>query len=79
MKELHIRPNYYKVKARDGSDRTFECQEIIEALDLGWNLGSTMKYLWRGGHKENNSKLDDLRKAHFYLTRAIERLSEASP
>ena len=48
-----------------------ECIDIIE--DSGWGLhyclGAAMKYLWRCGNK--GAFLEDLKKAHWYITRAI--------
>ena len=48
-----------------------ETIDFIEAKQLGYNLGNVVKYITRADHKGN--KLEDLRKAQWYLTRAIER------
>lgn len=45
-----------------------ECITITE--HFGFNLGNVIKYVWRAGFKT-----EDLRKALWYLTREIERLS----
>lgn len=46
-----------------------ECIQITEHMDF--LLGNVVKYIWRGGSKEGNSKLQDLKKAEWYLQRAI--------
>lgn len=48
-----------------------ECIEVIDNLDLNFNLGSALKYLWRAGRKD--SKIVDLKKAVWYLEREIAR------
>ena len=47
-----------------------ETIDFIEAKKLGYNLGNVVKYITRADHKGN--KLEDLRKAQWYLTRAID-------
>jgi hypothetical protein len=49
-----------------------ETIDFIEAKKLGYNLGNVVKYLTRADHKGN--KLEDLRKAQWYLTREINSL-----
>ena len=56
-------PAHYKVGG-------IETIDFIEAKNLGYNLGNVIKYITRADHKGN--KLEDLRKAQWYLTRAIE-------
>jgi len=46
-----------------------ETINFIEAKKLNYNLGNVVKYLTRADHK--GSKLEDLRKAQWYLTREI--------
>jgi hypothetical protein len=46
-----------------------ETIDFIEAKKLGYNLGNVVKYLTRADHKGN--KLQDLRKAQWYLEREI--------
>lgn len=45
---------------------------IIEHYDLNFHLGNTLKYVLRAGKKPGESKLDDLRKAQWYLNRQVE-------
>ena len=49
-----------------------ETIDFIEAKKLGYNIGNVVKYLTRADHKGN--KLEDLRKAQWYLTREINSL-----
>jgi hypothetical protein len=48
-----------------------EAIDVIEAWDLGFCLGNTVKYIARAGHK--GDALEDLRKARWYLDREIAR------
>lgn len=49
-----------------------ETIDFIEAKKLNYNLGNVVKYLTRADHKGN--KIEDLRKAQWYLTREINTL-----
>ena len=49
-----------------------ETIDFIEAKGLGYHLGNVVKYITRADHKGN--KLEDLKKAQWYLSRAIEKL-----
>jgi hypothetical protein len=53
-----------------GEDNPYEAIKVIEAWDLGFNLGNVVKYLSRAGKKGNT--LEDLRKAAWYLNREIQ-------
>lgn len=48
-----------------------ETIDFIEAKGLGYHLGNVVKYITRADHKGN--KLEDLKKAQWYLSRAIEK------
>ena len=50
-----------------------ETIDFIEAKGLGYHLGNVVKYVSRADHKGN--KLEDLKKAQWYLSRAIEKLN----
>lgn len=50
-----------------------ETIDFIEAKELGYHLGNVIKYVSRADHKGN--KLEDLKKAQWYLNRAIEKLN----
>jgi Protein of unknwon function (DUF3310) len=57
-----------------GEDNPYEVIKVIEALELGFHLGNTVKYIARAGKKGN--LLEDLRKAQWYLARHIENLEK---
>jgi uncharacterized protein DUF3310 len=59
-----------------GGDTTYEAIKVIEAWELGFHLGNTVKYIRRAGYK--GSILENLKKAHWYLDREIERLEKGS-
>ena len=50
---------------------TYEAIRVIEAWRLGYCLGNAIKYIARAEHK--GSRLDDLKKARWYLDREIGR------
>ena len=50
----------------------YECIDVIEALDLNFNLGNALKYIWRCGYKDD--EVQELEKAVWYLNREIERI-----
>lgn len=62
-----IQPNYYKLE-----EPISECTELINKLDLNFNLGNAIKYLWRAGRKTPD-RLEDLKKAKQYLEFEIAR------
>lgn len=57
-----------------GADSPYEAIKVIEAWDLGFCLGNTIKYIARAGKK--GSELEDLEKALWYLDREIRRRRE---
>lgn len=59
-----------------GGDTTYEAIKVIQAWDLDFCLGNAVKYICRAEKKGNT--LEDLKKAAWYLARAIES-REASP
>jgi len=54
-----------------GEDNTYEAIKVIEAWELDFHLGNVVKYISRAGKK--GSKIEDLKKAMWYLNRAIEK------
>lgn len=54
-----------------GEDNPYEVIKVIENWNLGFHLGNTVKYVARADHK--GEKLRDLKKALWYLQRAIRR------
>jgi len=57
--------------AHYGGDTTYETIKVIEAWNLGFNLGSALKYISRADAKGN--PIQDLEKAVWYLQREIGR------
>jgi len=49
-----------------------ECIKITEHLNFC--IGNAIKYLWRAGIKNKGTKIEDLRKALWYINREINRL-----
>ena len=70
-KEQVNHPDHY-----GGSENIYEAIKVIDAWDLGFSLGNTVKYISRAGKKESNKELQDLRKAAWYLQHHIETLEK---
>lgn len=64
-------PTYY-----GGEDNLYEAIKVIEAWDLGFCLGNTVKYISRAGKKDNNKEIQDLEKSKWYLERHINNLKK---
>ena len=60
-------PEHYKVGG-------IETIDFIEAKGLGYNLGNVVKYISRADHKDD--KLENLKKAQWYLNREVGKLEE---
>lgn len=52
-----------------------ECIDIVEYFPF--NVGNAIKYLWRAGMK--GDALEDLKKARWYVDRAIAQLERFPP
>lgn len=59
-----------------GADNLYEAIKVIEAWGLGFCLGNTVKYIARAGKK--GDRLEDLKKARWYLDREIARCEQQS-
>jgi hypothetical protein len=59
-----------------GKDNPYESIKVIEAWELGFHLGNTVKYIARAGKK--GDRLTDLKKARWYLDREISNMEKAS-
>ena len=68
MKESINHPEHY------GGDNIYEAIKVIEAWDLDFSLGNTVKYISRAGKKDKSKEIEDLKKAAFYLDRKIKTL-----
>ncbi|HJF34802.1 MAG TPA: DUF3310 domain-containing protein [Clostridium perfringens] len=66
-KEMIDHPSHY-------NQGKFEAIDVIEDWKLNFNLGNTVKYISRAGHKDDI--IQDLKKASWYLNREIERLEK---
>ena len=62
-------PNHY-----GGEDNPYEAIKVIDAWELGFSLGNTVKYISRAGKKDK--ELQDLKKALWYLQHHIETLEK---
>ena len=51
-----------------------ECIDYIDDKNFGFYEGQVIKYVTRAKHK--NNEIEDLRKAHWYLTRLIANLEK---
>jgi hypothetical protein len=49
-----------------------ECIQITRHRNF--NIGNVIKYVWRAGLKDNNSDVQDLKKAVWYLLDEIKRI-----
>lgn len=57
-----------------GENNPYEAIKVIEAWDLDFCLGNTVKYISRAGKKETDKTVQDLEKAKWYLDRKIAQL-----
>ena len=64
-KEMVDHPSHYNMGK-------YEAIDVIEDWQLNFNLGNTIKYISRAGHKDDI--VQDLKKALWYLEREIKRL-----
>lgn len=59
-----------------GADNTYEAIKVIEAWQLGFNLGNAVKYIARAGKKDAAKGIEDLQKAEWYIKRQIENITK---
>ena len=64
--------------AHYGGDVPHEAIKCIAAWGLNFQLGNAAKYICRAGKKQNESTLEDLKKARWYLDWEIKRLESES-
>lgn len=72
-KEAVNHPQHY-----GGENNQYEAIKVIEAWDLCFCLGNTVKYISIAGKKEIDKTVQDLEKAKWYLEREIENLKSKS-
>jgi hypothetical protein len=66
MKEAVNNPSHY-----GGADNPYEAIKVIDAWDLNFNLGNTIKYIARCGKKDD--EIQELEKAAWYLNNEIRK------
>jgi hypothetical protein len=66
MKEAVNNPEHY-----GGADNPYEAIKVIDAWDLSFNLGNTVKYIARCGKKDD--EIQELEKAVWYLNNEIRK------
>lgn len=64
-------PSHYR------KDTGFEAIDVIEAWQLNFNLGNTVKYISRNGKKDPDDYILDLEKARWYIDREIKTRKQA--
>lgn len=69
----NVNPRHY------ASLGNYSAIHVIEKWELDYCLGNTVKYIQRAGKKDNNSELQDLLKAQWYLARRIHQLDPSRP
>jgi|TARA_R110000868_G_scaffold32209_1_gene117415 hypothetical protein len=57
-----------------GKENVYETIKVIDNWELDFLLGNVIKYISRAGKKDPTKKLEDLKKALFYLERKIKNL-----
>jgi len=73
MGKIVNHPEYY-----GGADNVYETIKVIDAWELNFNIGNAVKYLSRAGKKDPDTKIEDLKKAVWYIEHEIEK-EEAKP
>ena len=69
--EMVNNPEHY-----GGATNIYEAIKVIEAWDLDFHLGNTVKYISRAGKKNPEKELEDLKKAAWYLQRKKDNLTK---
>lgn len=54
----------------------FEVIDVIEDWELDFHIGNVVKYVSRAGRKNDDTEIQDLKKALWYLQRKIEILEK---
>lgn len=73
MSERIEHPSHY-----GGADNPYEAIKVIEAWELGFCLGNTVKYIARAGKKDASATVEDLKKARWYLDRHITNMEKTN-
>lgn len=62
-----------------GADNPYEVIKVIKAWGLGFCDGNAAKYLARAGKKDPRKRVEDLKKARFYLDLLVKNLEGDAP
>lgn len=80
MSTYHCKP---AVKAHDPVNHPshycrggIEVLDAIEAWELDYHRGNSIKYIARAGYKDPSKEVEDLKKARFYLVRKVEQIKK---
>ena len=79
MKKLKIKKSKEQVdhpKHYGGEENTYEAIKVIDAWNLNFSLGNTVKYISRAGKKNKEKEIEDLEKALWYLEHHINTLKD---
>lgn len=71
MPESVHHPEHY-----GGAENPYEAIKVIQAWDLGYELGNAVKYIARAGKKPGTDARTDIDKAREYLTFWLERMAQ---
>lgn len=66
MDKDSINPSHYK-----SHPSGIECIKITE--HMGFNLGNSIKYIWRADLKHDDGGVEDIEKALWYLNRELDK------
>lgn len=72
MENLEKKEEFVNHPAHYGGDKTYEVIKVIEAWELDFHLGNSVKYIARAGKKNKEKEVEDLEKAIWYLKRKID-------
>ena len=65
-------PAYY-----GGESNPYEAIKVIDAWNLGFSLGNAVKYISRAGLKDPATKVEDLKKAMWYIQHEIDSTTQS--
>lgn len=67
-------PSHYAsggIECIDAMESAFGAEDVVAFCKL-----NAFKYIWRAGAKEGNSEAQDIKKAIWYLTKAVDMLQD---
>lgn len=69
MSEQVNHPTHY-----GGAENPYEAIKVINAWNLGFELGNAVKYISRAGKKNPEKEIEDLEKSIWYIQHQINKL-----